>query len=325
MMKLATLALLFASAAAEDALNANNAAVGSGGISGGGGAADEDVVQEFLPPKMSFSAKDYFAAKSADAGEPLLLLFDNGNYFHTSLPVLIASGMSNKSLVPRSHHVSLCLIRIAKKEYTIFQPGTSSKQTTPEQMRSYLQSNGSCSQDPKKLIEKYDALTTNEGTKQFGIELWKYCALYNEGGVYLDSEVNLLVGLEDVLGTSGNYAVMTTSRNSGVEPYWNVEDIALPVVQSASFESVLEEVEGGDAVNGGQSILTSPMLAISGKQNEVPRKMLHLILEASVRQLEEEALLLPKALMRFVKEEEGWKFFKQRCHGVEIAGGEERR
>jgi hypothetical protein len=105
MMKIATLALLFASAAAEDALNANNAAVGSGGISGGGGAADEDVVQEFLPPKMSFSAKDYFAAKSADAGEPLLLLFDNGNYFHTSLPVLIASGMSNKSLVPRSHHV----------------------------------------------------------------------------------------------------------------------------------------------------------------------------------------------------------------------------
>jgi hypothetical protein len=56
--------------------------------------------------------------------------------------------------------------------------------------------------------------------------------------------------------------------------------------------------------------------------------MIHILLSTSVKQLEEEALLLPKALMQFIMDEErrkDWTFFTQRCHGVVVAGGEDER
>lgn len=218
---------------------------------------------------------------------------------------------------------------------------------TPERRRSYLVRHGEeCSaaaddadKDSTELLEKYDLLSSDPTTAHLAVELWKYCSLYLTGGVYLDRHAKLLVGLEDVLhwtddddgGESRrNYAVATSSRSAGVEPLWNAGDIARAVVKSASFEGVhWDVVDGGDAEGErGRPVVTAPLLAISTPKNEVPRKMIRLLLSTSVKRLEEEALLLPKALMRFVMEEEtrkDWTFFTQRCHGVVVAGGDEER
>lgn len=194
-------------------------------------------------------------------------------------------------------------------------------------MRSYLSKNGSACGD--KLLDKFDTLTASPTTKQFAIELYKYCSLYNLGGVYLDDEAKFLVEMEDVLkwgskghdadrdsGADFNYAVLSDSKNSGVEYIWEIQDIALPVTKSSSFESIEE--------TAGQPIVTTPLLAIAKPQNRVPKKMLQLIMQTSVEALEENALLLPKALLGYINDDEKWKFFRQRCHGVEVAGGEER-
>ena len=190
-------------------------------------------------------------------------------------------------------------------------------------MRSYLTKLGDECAKSKELLEKFDELVENPTTKQFAIELYKYCSLYNSGGVYLDDETNFLVEMEDILkwGSSNsefiNYAVLSDSKNSGVEFTWEAEDIALPVTKSASYQAV-------DDATGRQPIITTPLLAIAKPHNSVPKKMLQLILETPLKKLEEEALLLPKALIGYVKEDEKWKFFRQRCNGIVVAGGEER-
>lgn len=198
-------------------------------------------------------------------------------------------------------------------------------------MRSYLSKNSeSCApKNGDKVLKKFDAFMEGPTTQQFAIELYKYCSLYNLGGVYLDDETKFLVEINDVLlwedkegdasnfgAEKMNYAVLSDSKNSGVEYTWETQDIALPVTKSATYQ--------GSDETGGQPIITTPLLAIANPNDKVPQSMLSLIMETPLKTLEEEALFLPKALMRFVKDDAKWKLFRQRCHGVVVAGGEER-
>jgi hypothetical protein len=71
-MNLHSAILLLAAAAAEEfeaaateKLSNDNGAL-TDIVDGGGAEGEEDLVQEFIP-KMSFSAKDYFARKQKDA------------------------------------------------------------------------------------------------------------------------------------------------------------------------------------------------------------------------------------------------------------------
>ena len=201
------------------------------------------------------------------------------------------------------------------------------KPTRPDEMRTYLSKHPCPSKtNNADLIQKFDALIESPTTKQYALELYKYCHLYNTGGVYLDEDTKFLVEMQDVLNWSSNnklnYAVVSDSADSGVETMYESVDIALPVTKAASFQG------GDDVTTGGtmaSSVITAPLLAVASEENAVMKKMLELIVETSVKRLEEEALLLPKALMKYVREEEEkWKFFGQRCHGVEVAGGEER-
>eukprot|EP00970_Alexandrium_tamarense_P013505 scaffold3448_cov201-Alexandrium_tamarense.AAC.7 len=64
--------------------------------------------------------------------------------------------------------------------------------------------------------------------------------------------------------------------------------------------------------------------------------MVEKIVNSSVRELQEDALLLPRALMGLIAADEEkagkvasgesssgkWNFFRQRCQGVEVAGGD---
>lgn len=226
----------------------------------------------------------------------------------------------NKCLI--TNNFSSLLKSSETPKYNIIQP------TTPDKMRTYLTKHPCSSNNNDDLLQKFDAILESPTTKQYALELYKYCHLYNTGGVYLDEDTKFLVEMQDVLNWSSsssnklNYAVVSDSTDSGVEMMYESVDIALPVTKAASFQ-------GGEDYNAGTtmaaSVVTSPLLAIASAENVVMKKMLELILETSIKRLEEEALLLPKALMGYVREEEEkWKLFGQRCHGVEVAGGEER-
>lgn len=237
--------------------------------------------------------------------------------YQMTMPMFNHDAYVDEMFITMNSLINLFVYASAAFKYNIIQPQTS------EEMRAYLTENKSSCGD--KIADKFDTLEESPTTKQFAIELYKYCSLYNMGGVYLDNETKFVVEMEDVLkwdanqengGADMNYAVLSDSKNSGVEYTWEAQDIALPVTKSATYQAIDE--------TGGQSIITTPLLAISKPRNDVPKKMLQLIMDTPVRTLEEEALLLPKALMGYVKEDEKWKFFRQRCHGVEVAGGKER-
>ena len=186
-------------------------------------------------------------------------------------------------------------------------------------MRAYLSENPSCGD---AIVTKFDALSKSPTTQPYAIELYKYCTLYISGGVYLDADVKFLVDMQDVLkwerdAEANNYAVLSDSANSGVEYTFETSDIALPITKSSSYQGIDEVSQ--------HSIITTPVLAVPKPESGVMKKMLELIEKTSVKSLEEEALLLPKALMGYVRQEEKkWIFFRQRCHGVVVAGGEER-
>ena len=186
-------------------------------------------------------------------------------------------------------------------------------------MRAFLSDNPSCGDT---IVTKYDKLSESPTTQPYAIELYKYCNLYVSGGVYLDADVKFLVDMQDVLKWEGetepnNYAVLSDSANSGVEYTFETSDIALPITKSSSYQGI-DEVSR-------HSIITTPLLAVPKAKSGVMKKMLDLIEKTPLNSLEEEALLLHKALMGYVRQEEKkWVLFRQRCHGIVVAGGEER-
>lgn len=67
------------------------------------------------------------------------------------------------------------------------------------------------------MLDRYDALMSASGRSpsrsHFAIELWKYCALYNEGGAYLDGDGPLLAVFSDAFPEqTTNYAALGPGR-----------------------------------------------------------------------------------------------------------------
>ena len=79
---------------------------------------------------------------------------------------------------------------------------------SPEERRSHLLSNKEVCHpdDPSALVARYDHLASSVETSLIALELWKYCALYAAGGVYVDADAAPLVALGDVLGWGGGAA-----------------------------------------------------------------------------------------------------------------------
>ena len=190
------------------------------------------------------------------------------------------------------------------------------------------------------VLDRFDLLSASPTTAALSMELWKYCALYAEGGVYVDAETAPLLALGDVLnwsadgngsrGGNRNYAVLANDGDAGVSP--------------SLFD---DNVSASDSGNG---MVTGALLAIPTKHHPVPHGMVEQLLTQTVQDLEEHVLLLPKALKELIRkdqlvsanhddnnnniEEDGqqqqqqqlsheWEFFTQRCQGVEVAGGED--
>ena len=200
---------------------------------------------------------------------------------------------------------------------------------TPAEQRSYLTTHGkecypSSDNDDDLLVERYDLFIASPTLINLATELWKYCALYAEGGIYVDAETAPLAALGDVLlnwkyktdstAVSTNYVVMSDTQDAGVSP------------TLLNGDSISDSVTTASSLGTGRPIAISSLLAIASKQHSVPMKMIAKLMETSAEILEEDALLLPKTLMALIQDDEAkegnkWGLLKQRCNGIEVAGG----
>jgi len=187
-------------------------------------------------------------------------------------------------------------------------------------------------------LDRYDLFLNSPTLSNLATELWKYCTLYIEGGIYVDAETAPLVALGDVLhwdhptSTSRsrkNYAVVASTHDAGVSPSLlpgNSDD------DGDSSTSISDAVTTASSLGTGNPIAISSVIAIATKEHSVPYQMVNTLMETPVEILEEDALLLPKTLMELIQEDEQkevvgqstseWGLLRQRCNGIEVAGGE---
>jgi len=304
---------------------------------------DKNVVHEFIPPKLSFSASDYFASLNNNVVALDEDANDGSDDIVKEVPWTIFQAVSSPTSQDSVLHRSGPLLTlfsdntIKSDTENIIGAYTNNKHAkhtvlTPDEQRAYLKKYGKkCYTSSSTLLSRYDTFVNTPTLTNLAIELWKYCALYVEGGVYVDSETAPLAALGDVLNwdlssTSTrkmNYVVVDNTRDAGVSPS------LLDGVDS----SISDSVTVASSMGTGNPIAISSFIAIGSKEHSIPQQMVQLLMENSVDVLEEEALLLPKTLMNLIDEENAlrkekgksntWGLLNQRCNGIEIASGDD--
>ena len=303
---------------------------------------DKNVVHEFIPPKLSFSASDYFASlnnnvvtsdQDADTG-------NDSKEVPWNIFQAVSSSTIRKSVLHRSGPLlTLFPDTDIKSDTENINIGayTNNKHAkhlvlTPDEQRAYLKKYGKkCYTSSSTLLSRYDTFINTPTLTNLAVELWKYCALYVEGGVYVDSETAPLAALGDVLnwGVSStstrkmNYVVVDNTRDAGVSPS----------LLNGVDSSISDSVTVASSMGTGDHIAISSFVAIGSKEHPIPQQMVQVLMENSVDVLEEEALLLPKTLMNLIDEENAlrkekgksntWRLLNQRCNGIEIASGDD--
>lgn len=112
------------------------------------------------------------------------------------------------------------------------------------------------------VAERHEEFTNNQ-LHHFALELWKYCALYNTGGLYLDAESPMLTSVEDLVLKQSNIAV------------WG----------DSSFTQTL---------HGSLLLLREP-------KSPVANNMLQVLMETPLETLDATPLLIPRALFDLVQ------------------------
>jgi hypothetical protein len=308
------------------------------------------IIDQFTPPKLSFTASEVNSIQD----ESLVVTSDSNTSNDSKAEVTwtifqAVSSLTAKEAILRRSGPLLTLfpksndMMISKSNFNYYHMMHSHQHAvhsvhTPSEQRLYLERHGKQCHSGD-ILSRYDLFVKSSTLSNLAIELWKYCALYVEGGVYVDAETAPLVALGDVLGwensqppngydataTSNNamknYAVVASTRDSGVSPR---------LISTNS--SISNAVTAATSHGTGNPIAISSMLAISTKQHSVPERMIGTLMLTATDLLESDALLLPKALMSFISEDNNarigdddttatpkWGLLKQRCHGIEIA------
>jgi hypothetical protein len=309
-----------------------------------GRTEDKNVVHEFIPPKLSFSASDYFASLNNN-----VVASDQdayaGNDISKEVPWTIFQSVSSSTSQESILHRSGPLLTLFPDNTNTIKSDTENinigaytnnkhaKHTvlTHDEQRAYLKKYGKkCYTTSSSLLSRYDTFVNTPTLTNLAVELWKYCALYVEGGIYVDSETAPLAALGDVLGwdlststRSMNYVVVDNTRDAGVSPS----------LLNGVDSSISDSVTVASSMGTGNPIAISSFIAIGSKEHSIPQQMIQLLIENSVDTLEEEALLLPKTLMNLIDEEnaarkekgksKSWGLLNQRCNGIEIASGDD--
>ena len=269
---------------------------------------------DFRPPRLSFTAADYFASLNGDVN---------------SLPdgvetVAVASSSAARATVYQAAD-SESAGDDAPLSGALLVPlpggAASHSVTTPDGRRTFLSAHGgTCHNDgmsgKDEVLGRYDLLASYPATAPAAVELWKYCALFVTGGAYVDMETVPLAALGDALADGTNYAVVSSTSDAGVSPSLLTGDtISDPVVAASSAGT-------------GEPVAVSSFLALT-EGHRVAAGMVEAIMGATVGQLESHALLLPRALMGLVEKSKGegeqWGLLTQRCHGVQVSSGEDSR
>ena len=292
-------------------------------------------IQDFIPPKLSFTAADYFASLQSDNVVNSVQHHpndDEGGASSTTLPWSIFQGVPStsnsddemKGAIERRSGPLLALFPDANAEHTKINKHKQAKHMvlTPAEQRSYLENHGKdCHSSDKQLLERYDLFVKSPTLSNLATELWKYCALYNEGGIYVDAETAPLAALGDVLswdnhgtnsGKNGrkNYVVTADTHDAGVSP------------SLLHGDSISDSVTTASSLGSGKPIAISSLIAIATIKNSVPLKMIDALMDTEVKTLEENALLLPTTLMELIqKDTSTWGLLRQRCNGIQVAGG----
>ena len=307
------------------------------------GRVDNNVQQnEFTPPKLTFTASNYLASLKKD-GNTVKSVQENEN---EEVPWTIFQAVegvegstTHKEKILRRSGPLLTLFPDVPPKGTLeisayeYDHNKYAKHVvlTPDEQREYLDTHGKqCYQSIESasstdILSKYDTFMKTPTLSNFAIELWKYCALYIEGGVYVDAETAPLAALGDVLNWSTNrknYAVISTGRDAGVSP--NLLD--------GPDAQVTDSVLTASSLGTGNPIAISSMIAIGTKGHSVPQQMIVKLMLTPIETLEEDALLLPKTLMSLIDKENesgedksnSWGLLNQRCNGIEVATSEKK-
>mmetsp|Transcript_19621 Transcript_19621/g.30248 ORF Transcript_19621/g.30248 Transcript_19621/m.30248 type:complete len:755 (-) Transcript_19621:44-2308(-) len=158
---------------------------------------------------------------------------------------------------------------------------------TPSQQRHYLTTNvGSSPWDSRKLVARYDELVADHHG-HLAQELWKYVALYQHGGLYLDAESPLMPPLPVFLSEYANVNVAVYSEKS--------------------FPKALQ----------------GSLLLLQDSNSPIAQQMVELILTTPTQTLQSNPLLIPTTLYSLVenhnedddsqKKKNDWTFLEQRC------------
>ncbi|KAL7461497.1 hypothetical protein ACHAXS_001917 [Conticribra weissflogii] len=318
--------------------------------------ANDDIQQEFQPPKLSFtfsSTGDIIVGANA-AG--------NNNATAAPSPWTVFQGVTDddetsaeaeaQSIRRRSGPLLALFPDAATSSDGVLSAAAHRANhvvATPPSQRDFLVTHGrECYDGGESIAARYDLLAASPSTSSLAQELWKYCALYVEGGVYVDRETAPLLALGDVLSWSSgdndggnggaaikNYAVLADDEHAGVSPSLFDEASSGDRGLKYSFNYRTNyngnyhdfRGRGGDDIVLGKSIATGALLAIATKQHDVPKKMTQVLMTKTVEELERNALVLHRALKDFIREDmtngNKWGFFRQRCQGIEVAGGAE--
>ena len=314
--------------------NGNNEAAASASDSVGNG-------NKFVPPKLSFTSSDYYASLRDDnVVKSVHQMYEEEGAVGSAEHKEGGNGQreeGEKDYAPwtvfQASPDAASVVPIKRRSgplLTVFPDGRRARHVvlSPEERRSHLVSNAEVCHpdDPPALLARYDLLASSAETSSLATELWKYCALYAEGGVYVDADSAPLAALGDVLGWRGgedgdsgnvNCAATSASRDSGVSPS------LLGERGGANASVISDPVDSSTARGTGRPVGISSFVAISSPRNAVPLGMILTVMTAQPGRLATDALLLPRALAAYMDEEGErggwWARLRQRCSGVLVA------
>ncbi|KAL7578974.1 hypothetical protein ACA910_019021 [Epithemia clementina (nom. ined.)] len=156
--------------------------------------------------------------------------------------------------------------------------------------------------DPKAVLTRFQELVDAK-QPQFATEIYKYCALRLQGGIWLDSESPWIIPLVDFLQHEASF----------------IADGQAPTFSSLPSMAVL-----GDASNVAQTIHGS-FLLLQPEQKQLAHDMLQVLVSSPIQDLLYDALLVPHALhdaierqvkdtLRLGANHQKWYLLEQQCY-----------
>jgi hypothetical protein len=94
-------------------------------------------------------------------------------------------------------------------------------------------------------------------------DLWRYCILYREGGIYLDIDSDIVLPIDSFVGAD-DQAVLSREKNPGCFLQWCMAFMPEHPILKRTIEIVVENIQG--KVSSNMAVLTGPHAFSRGVQ-----------------------------------------------------------